>query len=73
VPAPETAHAIKAGIDEAIKCRNAKKGKCIVIAFSGHGHFDLSAYDKYLSGQLEDYEYPKNNIEEALKALPEIK
>ncbi|HAM39189.1 MAG TPA: TrpB-like pyridoxal phosphate-dependent enzyme [Elusimicrobia bacterium] len=72
LPAPETAHAIKCAIDEAIKCREKKEEKCIVMNFSGHGHFDLSAYDKYISGQLEDYELPEEKIKEALSELPEI-
>ncbi|MBN1385287.1 MAG: TrpB-like pyridoxal phosphate-dependent enzyme [Elusimicrobia bacterium] len=73
LPAPETAHAIKCVIDEAIKCREKKEEKCIVMNFSGHGHFDLSAYDSYLSGKLKDYELPDKKISEALKELPEIK
>ncbi|KPJ64228.1 MAG: hypothetical protein AMJ45_06245 [Syntrophobacter sp. DG_60] len=72
VPAPETAHAVRAAIDEAIKCRENGEEKCIVIAFSGHGHFDLAAYDDYLSGQLKDYEYPEEKIKEALEKIPKI-
>ncbi len=72
LPAPETAHCIRAGIDEALKCKETGEGKCIVIAFSGHGHFDLAAYDAYLADRLEDYAYPKHLIEEALKDMPEF-
>ena len=72
IPAPETAHAIKAVIDEAIKCRETGEEKCIVFNFSGHGHFDLSAYEAYLSGKLVDYEYPEEKILEALKELPVV-
>jgi len=72
LPAPETAHCIKAAIDEALKCKKTKQEKCIVIAFSGHGHFDLAAYDAYLADRLEDYAYPKHLIEEALKDLPKF-
>jgi tryptophan synthase beta chain len=72
LPAPETAHAIKAVIDEAVRCREEKKEKCIVFNFSGHGHFDLAAYDAYLEGKLPDFEYPEKQIAEALKGLPEI-
>ena len=72
LPAPETAHAIRVAIDEALKCKETKEEKCILIAYSGHGHFDLAAYDRYLSGKLEDYEYPKEKIEAALKDLPEL-
>ena len=72
IPAPETAHAIKGAIDEAMRCKETKEEKCIVIALSGHGHFDLAAYDAYLAGQLEDYEYPEAMIREALDKLPNI-
>jgi len=72
IPAPETAHAIKAAMDEAILCRKSGKSKVIVFNNSGHGHFDLSSYQRYLSGQLEDYEYPEELIRESLKKLPKI-
>ncbi|MEM3662924.1 MAG: TrpB-like pyridoxal phosphate-dependent enzyme [Sulfolobales archaeon] len=72
IPAPETAHAIKAVIDEAIKCRETGEEKCILFNFSGHGHFDLSAYEAYLAGKLVDYEYPEEKILEALKELPVV-
>ena len=71
-PAPETAHACKAAIDEAIRCREAGEEKVIALNFSGHGHFDLGAYDAYLAGKLEDYEYPEEKIEAALKEVPEV-
>lgn len=71
IPAPETAHAIKGAIDEAMKCKETGEEKCIVIGFSGHGHFDLAAYDNYLAGNLKDYAYPKEKIEEALAELPD--
>lgn len=72
LPAPETAHAVRVGIDEALKCKETGEEKCILIAYSGHGFFDLGAYERYLSGQLEDYEYPREKIEAALKGLPEV-
>jgi len=72
VPAPETAHAVRAAIDEALRCRESGERKTILFNFSGHGHFDLSAYDAYLSGSLEDYEYPQKEIEQALAALPKV-
>ena len=71
--APETAHAIKGAIDEALKCKETGEEKCIVIAYSGHGFFDLAAYEKYLENQLEDYEYPEELIKQALSELPDIK
>ena len=72
VPAPETAHAVKAGIDEALRCKETGEEKAILIGFSGHGHFDLAAYESYLQGKLTDYEYPEEKIKEALKGLPQI-
>jgi len=72
IPAPETAHAIKATIDEAIKCREQKEEKVIVFNFSGHGHFDLAAYESFFAKKLEDYEYPEEKIKEALKDLPKV-
>jgi tryptophan synthase beta chain len=73
LPAPETAHAIKCGIEEAKKCRATGEEKCIVIGFSGHGHFDLAAYEAYLDDKLEDFAYPQQMIEDALKEVPVIK
>jgi len=70
--APETAHCIKATIDEALKCKETGESKAILLAFSGHGHFDLAAYDAYLSGQLEDYAYPEEEIQKALASLPQV-
>ncbi|MFW6112890.1 MAG: TrpB-like pyridoxal phosphate-dependent enzyme [Thermodesulfobacteriota bacterium] len=72
IPAPETAHAIKAAVDEAVRCREAKEAKCIVFNFSGHGHFDLAAYDAFLEGKLEDLEYPEEVLTKALGALPQV-
>lgn len=73
LPAPETAHAIKCAIEEAKKCRATGEEKCIVIGFSGHGHFDLAAYEAYLDDKLEDFAYPQHMIEDALKEVPAIK
>jgi len=72
IPAPETAHAIRAVINEALRCRETGKEECILFNFSGHGLCDLGAYDRYLAGELEDYEYPKEKIAEALAELPVI-
>ncbi len=68
VPAPETSHAIRAAIDEARK----NDGKCIVFCYSGHGHFDMSAYDAHLAGKLEDYEHPEEAIAASLEHLPKV-
>jgi tryptophan synthase beta chain len=73
VVAPETAHVVKAVIDEALKAKEEGKERVILFNNSGHGHFDLAAYDFYLTGQLEDYEHPEGAIEEALKKLPQVK
>ena len=72
LPAPESAHAIRVAIDEAIKCRETGEKKVIVFNFSGHGHFDLGAYDKFLAGQLEGFEYSKEMVDKALAELPVI-
>jgi tryptophan synthase beta chain len=73
VPAPETAHAVRAAIDEALRCKESGERKVILFNFSGHGHFDMSAYDAYLSGSLVDYEYPRTEIDKALEDLPQVK
>ena len=72
IPAPETAHAIKVTMDEALKCKESGESKVIVFNNSGHGHFDLASYEKYLTGQLEDYELPEEKIQEALAQLPSV-
>ncbi len=72
ISAPETNHAIRVTIDEALKCRESGESKTILLAHSGHGHFDMAAYDAYLSGKLEDYEYPEEKVKEALAHLPEV-
>lgn len=72
IPAPETAHAIKAVIDEAMLCKEEGKQRTIFFNLSGHGYFDLSAYADYVAGKLEDYAYPDEKIKEALAKLPVI-
>src|SRR3990170_3552412 len=59
IPAPEPSHAIKVVIDEALACKRSGESKTIVLALSGHGHFDLGAYEDFLAGKLVDFEYPK--------------
>jgi tryptophan synthase beta chain len=68
-PAPESAHAVKRAIDEAIACREAGESKAILFNLSGHGHFDLAAYEEYLAGRLADFEYPEAEIRKALEGL----
>jgi tryptophan synthase beta chain len=72
IVAPETSHAVKCAIDEAKKAKEEGKQRVILFNCSGHGHFDLAAYDAYLSGKLEDYEHPEAAIQEALKKLPKV-
>ena len=67
--APESAHGIKAAIDEAIRCKERGEEKVICVVNSGHGHFDLSAFDAFNSGMLKDYEYPEEMIKKAMKEL----
>ena len=72
ISAPETNHAIRVTIDEALKCKKSGESKTILLAHSGHGHFDMAAYDAYLAGKLVDYEYPEEKVKEALASLPEV-
>jgi len=72
IPAPESCHAIRAAIDEALRCKEAGEEKTIFFNLSGHGHFDMSAYDAFFSGKLEDYVYPQAEIEAALHRLPKV-
>lgn len=72
VPAPESSHAIRAAIDEALAAKAAGQKKVILFNLSGHGHFDMAAYDNYLSGNLVDVEYPSAKVREALTHLPKV-
>jgi tryptophan synthase beta chain len=73
VPAPESAHAIRVAIDEALEAKKTGEPKVILFNLSGHGDYDMSAYQAYLSGQLEDYEYPEEAIRSSLSKLPKVK
>jgi tryptophan synthase beta chain len=72
IPAPESSHAIRAAIDEALRCKESGEAKTILFTLSGHGHFDMASYDKYLAGELEDYAYPAEAIAAALHRLPKV-
>ena len=72
VPAPEPSHAIKGAIDEALAAKEAGEERVILFNLCGHGHFDLSAYERHLQGSLEDYEYPAEKVAAALAALPSV-
>ena len=72
IPAPESAHAIRAAIDEALDAKVKGEKRVILFNLSGHGNFDLASYQAYLSGKLEDYEYPEEAIRRAMEDLPQI-
>jgi len=72
ITAPEPCHDLRVAIDEALKCKEEGKSKNILIAHSGHGHFDLAAYDAYLSGKMVDYDFPEEKMDEALANLPKV-
>ena len=72
IPAPESNHAIRACIDEALRCKQTGEKKTLFFNLSGHGHFDMASYDKYFAGELVDYEYPAEAVQEALKRLPKV-
>ncbi len=72
IPAPETSHAIRGAIDEALKCKESGEAKTILFNFSGHGHFDMSAYDDYLAGNLTDYDLDQAVIDEGVASIPKI-
>ena len=70
LPAPEPTHALKIAIDEALDAKAAGEERVILFNMCGHGHFDLTAYEKYLAGTLEDYEYPDEAVKKAQAAMP---
>ena len=72
IPAPESAHAIRAAIDEALDAKAKGEKRVILFNLSGHGHFDMMAYQSYNQGELEDYEYPAEAVLEAMKDLPQV-
>ncbi|HSB89087.1 MAG TPA: TrpB-like pyridoxal-phosphate dependent enzyme, partial [Anaerolineales bacterium] len=72
IPAPESAHAIRVAIDDALRCKEEGVSRVIAFNLSGHGHFDLAAYDHYLHGRLENFEYPARDVERAMEDLPEV-
>jgi tryptophan synthase beta chain len=72
LPAPESCHAIAATVREAKQCARTGEPKTLLFNLSGHGHFDMTSYDRYLSGELEDFEYPEAAIRESLQHLPKV-
>jgi tryptophan synthase beta chain len=72
VPAPESSHAIKGAVDEAVRAREEGRERTILFCLSGHGNFDMTAYEDYLAGRLVDYAYPEELIRSSLANLPEV-
>jgi tryptophan synthase beta chain len=72
IPAPESTHAIKVAIDEALKCKQTGEKKVIAFNLSGHGHLDLGSYEDYIDGKLKDYKYPAEKVKESLSRLPKF-
>ena len=72
LPAPESSHAIRVAVDEALKCKETGEKKVILFNLSGHGNFDLTAYNKYTTGQLEDYDFPEEAIATIRQRLPKV-
>ncbi|MEW8563297.1 MAG: TrpB-like pyridoxal phosphate-dependent enzyme, partial [Candidatus Thiodiazotropha sp.] len=72
IPAPESCHAVAAVIREAKRCAETGEAKTLLFNLSGHGHFDMSAYDRYFKGELEDFDYPDEAIQASLAHLPKV-
>ena len=72
VPAPESAHAVKGAIDEAIAAREASEERVILFGLSGHGAFDMQAYDDYLNGRLPEIEYRQEDVAAAMAQVPDV-
>ena len=72
IPAPEPMHAIAGAVREAARCRETGEEKVILIALCGHGHFDMAAYETFLSGGMTDYDHPQEKIAAALEKVPVV-
>jgi tryptophan synthase beta chain len=72
LPAPEANHAVKAAIDEALRCKEEGVTETILFNLSGHGHFDMGAYIDHFAGKLEDLEYDEEELATALAGLPAV-
>jgi predicted alternative tryptophan synthase beta-subunit len=72
IPSPESTHAIKAVCDEARACAKANEPKTLLFALTGHGFFDMSAYDEYFNGRLQPYEYPAEKVAESMEKLRKL-
>ena len=72
VLAPESAHGIRACIDEALRCKASGEPKTLFFNLSGHGHFDMAAYENYFSGKMQDFAYSDADLQQSLKSLPNV-
>lgn len=72
VPAPESNHAVKAAIEEALRCKREGTSETILFCLSGHGHFDMASYQKYFAGELSDESYNEDDLNAALAGLPKV-
>ncbi len=72
LPAPESSHAIRVAIDEALKCKQSGEEKVILFNLSGHGYFDLAAYDMYNSGRLQDVPLAEKTLKDGLETIPKL-
>ena len=72
IPAPESSHALASVVNAADHCKQSGEAKTILFNLSGHGHFDMAAYDNYLAGNLQDYAYPEEKVREAQAHLPQV-
>jgi tryptophan synthase beta chain len=72
IPAPESGHAVRAVFEEALQAKQEGKERVILFNLSGHGHFDMAAYDAYLAGKLQDYEYPAEAVAAAQQRMPQV-
>ena len=72
MPAPESNHAVRAAIDEALKAKQEGKATNILFCLSGHGHFDMQAYTDYFAGKLVDQDYDPKELEASLAHLPKV-
>ncbi|MHB8620254.1 MAG: TrpB-like pyridoxal phosphate-dependent enzyme, partial [Chloroflexota bacterium] len=72
IPAPETSHAIRHAINEALEAKERGEKRVIAFNLSGHGHVDMAAYDAYFAGKLIDYEYPEEKVRESMAKIPHV-
>src|SRR5262249_34238366 len=72
IAAPESSHAIRGAIDEALRAKEEREARVVLFNLSGHGHVDMAAFDDYFAGRLEDFEYPKEKVQASLERLPRV-